>query len=212
MLVASQKKQLCVVSTTKNMRIRKKQNVTPVGRRTLGVMDYRSMLGRRDHTRRQHRCVFPLVVILILLGGGLITNNDTRTPQQLLLPYVNYNGETSSLLNIPSTPEETTTSWTNDHNIVIKWDNWTDIERIVNKMWGGNLFCQTVKERVDRYYNESNAMIATTTGTLLRRHNIIPIPNVYVHFEFSCYDLYKYSRHGTGNYIQAIYFMRLAVK
>jgi hypothetical protein len=166
---------------------------------------------------------------MILIGFALTTSLTTLTPSQ----QYQYAYWETSLRNIPELSFGSTSSSnrtnSNNHNsvsvnpnIVIKWDHWKDMELIVDSIWGGSRFCDTVKETMDQYYNESKALLRNAnigTGTYLRRdHGVmvpskdIPIPNIYVHFEFSCYDLYKYSRHGTGNYIQAIYYMRLAVK
>ena len=161
----------------------------------------------------------------ILLGFSVTNTLITLAPsQQYHSVYLE-----SSLLNLPATRfggSRSSSVYGDDQNIainpdiVIKWDHWKDMERIVDSIWGGSRFCDTVKQKMDTYYNESMvALLKAINGTgtkHLRSNDVsfkqIPIPNIYVHFEFSCYDLYKHSRHGTGNYIQAIYYMRLAVK
>jgi hypothetical protein len=93
-----------------------------------------------------------------------------------------------------------------DGNILIEWTRWKDFERVLESIWEGNLFCDEITSAVNRYHKYIEE-------TVPRRDGATPaIPRIYVRFEFSCYDLFMNSIHGTGNYIQSIYMMRLAVR
>ena len=105
-------------------------------------------------------------------------------------------------------------------DIVLEWHDWNELESIVNSIWGGSKFCRTLDDNIDHYYRQVRArqlpveqqLQPTRTDEQLRSKPPLPIPNISLLYEISCNDLYKLSRHGTGNYIQAIYFMRMVVK
>ena len=213
------------------MRIRKKKITSLRSRRPFGFDRCETSICQSwTHQFWIRKFVLPL---MILIGFGLTTTLMTLAPSQQL-QYVNWESslisipikEAANVMNDPNFSHKSTSSSTIrsrgssnstysdiqnfavNPNIVIRWDHWKDMERIVDSIWGGSLFCKTVKQSINRYYNEVNSSQAANAASFKQ----IPIPNIYVHLEFSCQDLYKHSKHGTGNYIQAIYFMRLAVK
>jgi hypothetical protein len=101
--------------------------------------------------------------------------------------------------------QHTTDHSEDDPVILIHWNHWKDFERIVDSIWSGNLFCKTLQSEIHR-----KAVAKTSHNSMM--NSFSPLPTVHVHIEISCLDLFQNSRHGTGNYIQAIYMMRLAVR
>ena len=106
-------------------------------------------------------------------------------------------------------------------DIVLEWRDWTELEYTVNSIWGGSRFCRILKENIDQYYQKKRAerlqqqntqQSPVVPGEPQNTEATIPIPYISILYEVSCYDLYKLSEHGTGNYIQVIYFMRMVVK
>ena len=93
-----------------------------------------------------------------------------------------------------------------DGTILIEWNHWKDFEHLLESIWEGNLFCDTIASSVNQYYKFIEETAPNRNGVALS------IPRIHVHLEFSCYDLFMNSIHGTGNYIQAIYMMRLSVR
>ena len=207
------------------MRIRKHQLTRIRSRRKFGFHPCGiSILCNASCCRRWRRYCWKRkieVVIVILIGIVVINTLMIITPSQqyltvywetsLLNVYTKGTGTTTTIPSLRNGPNESSTNVKPNTMIEIKWNHWKDMERIVDSIWGGSRFCTTVKEKMDHYYNESKAIYNNHTGMYVPSPQI-PVPNIYVHLEFSCSDLYKHSKHGTGNYIQAIYYMRLAVK
>jgi hypothetical protein len=93
-------------------------------------------------------------------------------------------------------------------------------------IWGGNLFCSTIDDIVQEYYFNHTINVTVDTEVvdpITNQTSIIPvvkpvvppdvpIPTIHFNMELSCYDLYHTSTDGTGNYIEAIYMMRLALQ
>ena len=91
-------------------------------------------------------------------------------------------------------------------NIVIKWNHWQAFETVLDSIWEGNLFCEEISTKVHMYYDRIRSMSTDQTAIAP------PIPRVHVQIGISCYDLFMNSIHGTGNYIQTIYAMRVSVR
>ena len=112
------------------------------------------------------------------------------------------------------------------HVSVIQWSHWKDLERIVASIWEGNLFCTTIDDVVRQYYSNHTINITIQTNVTNTTTNItstvpvvqqvvppgVPIPTIHFGLELSCLDLFHKSTDGTGNYIEAIYMMRLALQ
>jgi hypothetical protein len=99
---------------------------------------------------------------------------------------------------------------TTDHSeddpvIRIYWNHWEDFERIVSSIWSGSFFCKTLELEIQQ---QADSM----TLRNITMNSFSPLPTVHVQIEISCLDLFQKSIQGTGNYIQAIYMMRLAVR
>lgn len=92
-------------------------------------------------------------------------------------------------------------------NIVIKWNHWKAFETALDSIWEGNLLCEEISSKVHIYYDHVRSI-----ATEQKIEVTPPIPRVHVQAGISCYDLFINSIHGTGNYIQAIYTMRVAVR
>jgi hypothetical protein len=100
---------------------------------------------------------------------------------------------------------QNTTDHSDDDPVIrIQWNQWKDFERMVD-LWSGNLFCKTLQSEIHR-----KAVAKTSHNSMM--NSFSPLPTVHVQIELSCLDLFQKSIHGTGNYIQAIYMMRLAVR
>jgi hypothetical protein len=93
-----------------------------------------------------------------------------------------------------------------DDLFIMEWNHWKDFEQVLDSIWEGNLFCDEITSIVNRYHEQIEETVPGRDGAAPA------IPRIHVHLEFSCYDLFMNSIHGSGNYIQCIYMMRLAVR
>jgi hypothetical protein len=82
---------------------------------------------------------------------------------------------------------------TNDNTTshVISWNGVRAMDKFVDSIWAGNLFCETIQKA------RTNASPGTTTG--------LPIT---LNITFGCQDLFENSPTGSGNFIHALYMMR----
>jgi hypothetical protein len=166
-----------------------------------------------------------LYSVLALIGLGLTTL--LKRPSQLhvigpetTLLYVAHTNTDVELKKKPLYVDNTNANSFPTPDIVLEWRDWTELEYTVNSIWGGSRFCRIIKEHTDQYYRDVRAKVLLqqqqehppVTGEQQSTELPLPIPTISILYEISCYDLYKLSEHGTGNYIQVIYFMRMAVK
>jgi hypothetical protein len=146
------------------------------------------------------------------------TATPTATPTHIIInDFENVTNEHVNTEIVPTSIYSSSDISNNNNStsiIVVLWNHWTDLEKIVASIWGGNLFCSTIQDLITQYYKNytvNNKTDKNQTQVELISFSI-PIPTIHFHIELSCYDLYTKSKDGTGNYIQAIYMMRLAIK
>jgi hypothetical protein len=148
---------------------------------------------------------------------------ENVSSERIMIPSTN-RSENATTMQYPDNSATQTSvdsgEYTTSKIIILQWNHWTDLERIVASIWGDNLFCSTIDVLIEEYYFNHTTFIpieVNTAGTTNITYEKIlppnlPIPTIHFGIELSCYDLYRKSTDGTGNYIQAIYMMRLALK
>jgi hypothetical protein len=76
---------------------------------------------------------------------------------------------------------------------IISWNGVQAMDKFVDSIWSGNLFCETIQKA------RKNVPLSGAAATVL------PIT---LNITFGCQDLFLHSRTGSGNYILALYMMR----
>jgi hypothetical protein len=113
---------------------------------------------------------------------GLIVVHDktVREPPPLLIP-ANY-------------------SVNDEGRLVISWSGLDAMEALVDTIWERNYFCDAIKAARRNWTAPLQAENVTGEKTL----------SITLKLSFGCRDLYTNGKTGSGNYLQALYMMRLA--
>jgi hypothetical protein len=204
------------MKTRKSLQSLRRRNI-PIDHQRIRICIYRKI------SRLQNISLLLFVVITLFLTTLLrrrqysITVNWDTTTIDISSIVIPIQSQQSKFHNVPASRS----SDDDIDDILILWDHWTYLEQIVDSIWSGNLFCSTIEQRLDQYYNETTRKETVNTPltfphslqrTISKHDHILPLPKLHVQIELSCYDLFQQSKHGTGNYIQIVYMMRLAVK